>query len=135
MTSGKFIDERHLENIISDGGISCKTTQIVLGSETGALYLVTNFEVSSNDRTVFEIVGKDIIYLWAMPLNIKMYVLQVYQDEIANLQLPLTKLETLPSVDPKKSDSLLCVGNFNALAVIRDGKVRKSTIKAIFHAW
>lgn len=63
MTSGKFIDERHLENIISDGGISCKTTQIVLGSETGALYLVTNFEVSSNDRTVFEIVGKDIIYL------------------------------------------------------------------------
>ena len=69
-----------------------------------------------------------------MPLNIKMYVLQVYQDGIANLQLPLTKLETLPSVDPKKSDSLLCVGNFNALAVIRDGKVRKSTIKAIFHA-
>ena len=63
MTSGKFIDERHLENIISDCGISCKTTQIVLGSETGALYLVTNFEVSSNDRTVFEIVGKDIIYL------------------------------------------------------------------------
>ena len=69
-----------------------------------------------------------------MPLNIKMYVLQVHQDEIANLQLPLTKLETLPSVDSKKGDSLLCVGNFNALAVIRDGKVRKSTIKAIFHA-
>ena len=64
-----------------------------------------------------------------MPINIKMHAFQVYQDEIANLQLPLTKLETLPSVDPKKVDSLLCVGNFNALAVIRDGKVRESKIK------
>ena len=60
-----------------------------------------------------------------------MYAFQVYQDEIANLQLPLTKLETLPSVDPKKVDSLLCVGNFNALAVIRDGKVREYRIRTI----
>ena len=67
-----------------------------------------------------------------MPLNIEMYVFQVYQDEIANLQLPLTKLETLSSVDPKKVDSLLCVGNFNALAVLRDGKVRESRIKTKF---
>ncbi len=51
------------------------------------------------------------------------FLWQVYQDEIANLQLPLTHMKTLPATDSKSMDALLCAGNFNALAVILDGKV------------
>ncbi len=46
MTSGRFIPVGELESVESDkGGPASQSTQVALGSETGAIYLMTNFEV------------------------------------------------------------------------------------------
>jgi hypothetical protein len=49
--------------------------------------------------------------------------LQVYHEEYANVELPVTCLQTLPAADTQPTDSLLCAGNFNSLLLLRDGKV------------
>ncbi len=48
MASGYFMEQQLLESVAADQPASAtQTTQIVLGSETGAIYLVSNFEVRS----------------------------------------------------------------------------------------
>ncbi len=46
MTSGRFIPGGDLESVESEKGTpASQPTQVALGSETGAVYLMTNFEV------------------------------------------------------------------------------------------
>ncbi|ELT88704.1 hypothetical protein CAPTEDRAFT_224174 [Capitella teleta] len=89
MCEGKFICPTEIETKDPSGtsNPACET-QVALGSSTGAIYIMTNFEI--------------------------------YTEEFAHVQLPITSLETLPPVDGK--NGLLCAGHFNALCVFREGK-------------
>jgi hypothetical protein len=53
----------------------------------------------------------------------------VYSEEFAHVQLPVTSLETLPAIDG--TNRILCVGHFNALCILHNGKVCFSQIAFI----
>ncbi len=53
MTAGRFVNESQLETVQSgESKSSAQKTQIVLGSETGAIYLVSNFEVTVDSNSL-----------------------------------------------------------------------------------
>lgn len=48
---------------------------------------------------------------------------EIYQDEFANIKLPITHMQTLPAAESQITDTILAAGNFNLLCVLRNGRL------------
>ncbi|XP_013381513.1 uncharacterized protein LOC106152470 [Lingula anatina] len=93
MTCGKFAhvegdDTAPVPDEVGSLAASKSAHQVALGGETGAIYILHNFQILS--------------------------------EEYANIELPITKLSSLPGEN--HSDLLLCAGYFNSLIVVQNGK-------------
>lgn len=92
MCAGQFLQPDHIENnqVTGSSSSSIHCTQVALGSDTGAIYIMSGYEV--------------------------------YQDEFANIQTPITCLHTLRATDTQGLDSILCAGWFNGVSVVKQGQ-------------
>ncbi|KAK2166828.1 hypothetical protein NP493_1301g00041 [Ridgeia piscesae] len=92
MCAGQFLQPDHIENnqAVGPSSSSIHCTQVALGCDTGAIYIMSGYEV--------------------------------YQDEFANIQNPITCMHTLRTTDTQGLDSILCAGWFNGVAVVKQGQ-------------
>ena len=130
MCPGRFIDPVEMETNESDGDVlSALECQVALGSDSGAIYMMSNFQVVYNCWLSGVYIVKIPIHIEACIHVIKDFYLytrflsklQVYPTEFANINYPIRKMTTLKAADSQNTDTILCAGHFNALSVLRDG--------------